>query len=319
MYRSFDSGSEAVASAIRIEGFLTLAANDAAAAVSYQSTPGGGAASRDQSTVAGDAAASATAASAAAINQSTGLSEKDDGSAALIKTKGKTSYFTLKKNESDASATSASTAQSDAVQIAGSITGTEEAGEKGENGENGEGGGKVLISIPRSCYYYTDPSSPVLSDITLSVRAGELILIAGPVGAGKSSLLSVILGEMKRCAGGGGGDNRNNDSDGSNGRIDTRPLGGCDVSQACGAGDDAAECGVERTAASTTSLPTVSSLPPYSSAASSSCSSSSCPSSSSSSRIAYCTQRPWILAASVQQNITIAGKTGDQSDPPPPP
>ena len=47
-----------------------------------------------------------------------------------------------------------------------------------------------------------NPSTPaVLHDINLDIKSGELIAIVGPVGCGKSSLLSAILGEMNLISG----------------------------------------------------------------------------------------------------------------------
>ncbi|XP_012944065.1 multidrug resistance-associated protein 1 [Aplysia californica] len=43
--------------------------------------------------------------------------------------------------------------------------------------------------------------SPTLSNINLSVGQGQLIAVVGPVGAGKSSLVSSILGEMEKLGG----------------------------------------------------------------------------------------------------------------------
>ena len=43
------------------------------------------------------------------------------------------------------------------------------------------------------------PSS--LSNINLKVRPGSLVAVVGPVGAGKSSLLSALLGEMYKQSG----------------------------------------------------------------------------------------------------------------------
>ncbi|OAY84416.1 ABC transporter C family member 8 [Ananas comosus] len=48
-----------------------------------------------------------------------------------------------------------------------------------------------------------EPSTniPTLSNINLSIRSGEKVAICGPVGAGKSSLLYAILGEIPRISG----------------------------------------------------------------------------------------------------------------------
>ena len=126
---------------------------------------------------------------------------------------------------------------------------------------------KKLISIPRSSYYYIDPLSPVLTDIEMTLRCGELVIIAGPVGAGKSTLLSVLLGEMKRCE----------SSDENKGNTDSHNM-----QKACS----------ESLLASSQSCPSLPSLPLYPSVCS---------------RMAYCAQRPWIVAASVHTNITLAG------------
>lgn len=46
-----------------------------------------------------------------------------------------------------------------------------------------------------------NPTNLHLRNISLEVRPGELIGIVGKVGAGKSSLLAAILGEMERMEG----------------------------------------------------------------------------------------------------------------------
>jgi ABC-type Mn2+/Zn2+ transport system ATPase subunit len=43
--------------------------------------------------------------------------------------------------------------------------------------------------------------SPILNNINLKVEPGSLVAVVGPVGSGKSSLLSAILGEMYKLSG----------------------------------------------------------------------------------------------------------------------
>lgn len=50
-------------------------------------------------------------------------------------------------------------------------------------------------------YWNKDAPQPTLEDINLSVRKGELVGVLGRVGAGKTSLLSAIIGEMIRTEG----------------------------------------------------------------------------------------------------------------------
>ena len=98
---------------------------------------------------------------------------------------------------------------------------------------------EVLVRISDADFCYGDRSAPpVLSDINIEVRPGELVMVIGKVGSGKSSLLSAILGELT---------------------LVRSPEG------------EAARAIAPAT------------------------------------RIAYCAQRPWILASSVRENITFAG------------
>ncbi|CAG13921.1 unnamed protein product, partial [Tetraodon nigroviridis] len=50
-----------------------------------------------------------------------------------------------------------------------------------------------------TCYW--DMATPTLQNVSLTVKSEQLVAVIGPVGAGKSSLLSAILGELSRAAG----------------------------------------------------------------------------------------------------------------------
>ncbi|GAA6005323.1 hypothetical protein JCM10207_002938 [Rhodosporidiobolus poonsookiae] len=70
--------------------------------------------------------------------------------------------------------------------------------------------GDELVSVVKGDFTWAalpPPDAPqssvphTLEDITLSVKKGELIAVVGQVGAGKSSLLSAVLGEMNKVDG----------------------------------------------------------------------------------------------------------------------
>ncbi|KAI0255781.1 P-loop containing nucleoside triphosphate hydrolase protein [Lactifluus subvellereus] len=62
--------------------------------------------------------------------------------------------------------------------------------------------GDVVLEIEDGEFTWSkDATSPTLEGINLVIRKGELIGIAGRVGAGKSSLLSAIIGDMRRVEG----------------------------------------------------------------------------------------------------------------------
>lgn len=56
-------------------------------------------------------------------------------------------------------------------------------------------GDKCLLHLKATKCFYSE--TPVLSNIDLTLQRGCVTMIVGPVGSGKSSLLSAILGEMK--------------------------------------------------------------------------------------------------------------------------
>ncbi|PCH44281.1 multidrug resistance-associated ABC transporter [Wolfiporia cocos MD-104 SS10] len=62
--------------------------------------------------------------------------------------------------------------------------------------------GDEVVSISHGEFYWSkDSPSPTLEDINLTVRKGELFGVLGRVGAGKTSLISAITGEMLRTEG----------------------------------------------------------------------------------------------------------------------
>ncbi|KAF1331594.1 Atp-binding protein, partial [Globisporangium splendens] len=62
----------------------------------------------------------------------------------------------------------------------------------------GEAG--VAISVEDGCFGWSR-DTPLLQDVYLKIKKGDLVVIHGPVGAGKSSLCYALLGEMEKMAG----------------------------------------------------------------------------------------------------------------------
>ncbi|KAJ7421392.1 multidrug resistance-associated protein 4 [Willisornis vidua] len=52
-----------------------------------------------------------------------------------------------------------------------------------------------------TCYWDKSSETPALQQLSFTVRRGELLAVIGPVGAGKSSLLSALLGELPKDKG----------------------------------------------------------------------------------------------------------------------
>jgi ABC-type multidrug transport system fused ATPase/permease subunit len=126
---------------------------------------------------------------------------------------------------------------------------------------NAEDLSKPILEVGTSSYRYggDESSVPVLKDVSFSVARGELLVVVGPVGSGKSSLLSVALGELQPI------------------RPASVPATTVDAASR--------SVGVELTSVAQQEVRVL----------------------QSGARIAYCAQRPWILAASVKSNITLAG------------
>lgn len=59
-----------------------------------------------------------------------------------------------------------------------------------------------VITIQDLTYYYPDTASPALNKITLDIQAGQLVLVLGGSGSGKSSLLRAIAGLIPEYYGG---------------------------------------------------------------------------------------------------------------------
>ena len=54
----------------------------------------------------------------------------------------------------------------------------------------------AAIKIDGGSFSWSPDGAPTLHDVTLEIPKGALAIVVGPVGCGKSSLLSAILGEM---------------------------------------------------------------------------------------------------------------------------
>ena len=57
------------------------------------------------------------------------------------------------------------------------------------------------IVVEKGTFAWAKDEEPVLNNINLEVKAGQLVAIVGQVGAGKSSLISALLGEMDKLSG----------------------------------------------------------------------------------------------------------------------
>ncbi|EHH56414.1 hypothetical protein EGM_05817 [Macaca fascicularis] len=63
------------------------------------------------------------------------------------------------------------------------------------------GGGTHLMKITGGYFTWTPDGIPTLSNITIRIPRGQLTMIVGQVGCGKSSLLLAALGEMQKVSG----------------------------------------------------------------------------------------------------------------------
>ncbi|WP_395657510.1 ABC transporter ATP-binding protein [Nocardioides sp.] len=59
-----------------------------------------------------------------------------------------------------------------------------------------------MIELRGIGFRYDDGSAPVLAGVDLAIEEGELVLVSGPTGVGKSTLLGVVTGLVPRFSGG---------------------------------------------------------------------------------------------------------------------
>ncbi|XP_022702909.1 multidrug resistance-associated protein 1-like isoform X1 [Varroa jacobsoni] len=57
------------------------------------------------------------------------------------------------------------------------------------------------IALKNATFAWTDEDDSILSDVSLSIKKGELVAVVGSVAAGKSSLIQAIIGEMNLISG----------------------------------------------------------------------------------------------------------------------
>ncbi|GIL43241.1 hypothetical protein Vafri_1038 [Volvox africanus] len=63
------------------------------------------------------------------------------------------------------------------------------------------GGSSAPLTIRDGTFSWVATGDPVLKGVSLEVRRGQLVMVVGKVGSGKSSLLAALLGEMQRRSG----------------------------------------------------------------------------------------------------------------------
>lgn len=79
----------------------------------------------------------------------------------------------------------------------------QEANREGEatfsNSEGYESTGK--LTLENICFSYSDEQAPILNNVNLTLEAGESVAITGPSGAGKTTLMKIMLGLLQPSSG----------------------------------------------------------------------------------------------------------------------
>jgi len=60
---------------------------------------------------------------------------------------------------------------------------------------------KNALEVENATFTWDDPDKPSLRELNTNIKKGELVAVVGLVGAGKSSFMSALLGEMKKLSG----------------------------------------------------------------------------------------------------------------------
>lgn len=68
--------------------------------------------------------------------------------------------------------------------------------------ERSQAGKQALVDIRGVTYTYEGTATPILSNVSFTVRDGEFVLILGPSGCGKSTLLQLLNGTIPQTLGG---------------------------------------------------------------------------------------------------------------------
>ena len=79
----------------------------------------------------------------------------------------------------------------------------QEANRDGEMAYTGDDEGKVKgqLTLENICFSYSEEQAPILNNVNLILNAGDSIAITGPSGAGKTTLMKIMLGLLQPTSG----------------------------------------------------------------------------------------------------------------------